>query len=84
MALRLLVAFPDPTMMKDQCTSWMKYTATAINRHLGRKGAFWQQEVFDHLVRHSQQYDAIRRYIFENPEKAHLSPGEFIYYRRPN
>lgn len=82
--VHLLVAFPDSAMMKDQCTSWMKFTATAINRLLGRKGAFWQQEAFDHLVRHAEQYNAIRKYIASNPEKAKLSKGEFIYYHRPD
>jgi putative transposase len=82
--VHLLAVFSDNTTMKAQCTSWMKYTATAINRLLNRRGPFWQQEVFDHLVRHAEQYDAIRRYIATNPEKAKLPAGEYIYYRRPD
>jgi hypothetical protein len=62
----------------------MRFTATEINRIVGRHGAFWQEEPFDHLVRHAEQYNAIRLYIANNPEKAHLKPGEYFYYRRPD
>ena len=47
--VHLLVVFPDPLTMKNQCTSWMRFTATEINRIVGRHGAFWQEEPFDHL-----------------------------------
>ena len=82
--VHLLAVFSDAESMKTQCTSWMKFTATKINRTLGRKGAYWQEEPFDHLVRHADQYDAIRRYIADNPSKANLRSGEFLYYRRPD
>lgn len=49
--VHLLASFPDEEAMLDQCESWKHYTATQINRRLSRKGRFWQQDGFDHLVR---------------------------------
>ena len=63
--------------------SWKQFTATRINRALGRRGRFWQEEGFDHLVRSTDQFERMRRYIAENPVKANLKDGEFLYYRRP-
>src|ERR1700722_8245106 len=47
--VHVLVAFPDDDAMLKQCESWKHFTATRINRFLGRKGRFWQQDDFDHL-----------------------------------
>jgi hypothetical protein len=49
--VHLLAAFPDSDSMLRQCESWKHFTATQINRLLNRKGHFWQQDSFDHLVR---------------------------------
>ncbi|MEO1614377.1 MAG: hypothetical protein AAFV88_00920 [Planctomycetota bacterium] len=76
-----LVVFPDSVSMRRQCTSWTRFTATKINRLLGRRGDFWQEEPFDHLVRSESQLDYLRRYIAENPVKAKLRPGEYLYRR---
>jgi len=56
-----------------------KYTATRINRVLGRRGRFWQEESFDHLVRSLEEFKYLRRYIAENPVRAKLRDGEFLY-----
>ena len=79
--VHLLASFFSAQSMKEQCDSWLHYTANRINRLLGERGKFWQQEPFDHLVRSPEQYDYLRKYIAENPKKARLRPGEF-YYRR--
>ena len=80
--VHLLASFADPEVMQKQCTSWLHYTAFEINKRLGRSGKFWQQEPFDHLVRSIEQYEYLRRYIADNPKKANLKNGEFIYRRR--
>jgi hypothetical protein len=41
---------------------------------------FWQEESYDHLVRHEREFQAIRRYIEENPVRAGLV-GEASEYR---
>ena len=69
------------TDLEKQCFSWKKYTATRINRSLGRSGRFWQEESFDHLVRSPEQFEYLRKYIAENPIKAGLQEGEYLYWR---
>lgn len=71
----------DPESMRKQFDSWTHFTAVQINRAIGLKGHFWQQEPFDHLVRSVEQYEYLRKYIAENPAKAQLRPGEYLYRR---
>jgi putative transposase len=80
--VHLLVQFTTASAMKDQCRSWKHYTAVQINRTIGASGTFWQGESFDFLVRTPEQFEAIRRYIEENPIRAKLRAGEFLHYRR--
>ncbi|MEX0819492.1 MAG: hypothetical protein WD070_07855, partial [Pirellulaceae bacterium] len=63
------------------CYSWMRFTATRINRLFGDTGTFWQEEPFDHLVRSEQQLEFLRDYIEQNPLKANLKAGEYLYRR---
>ncbi|MCA9223788.1 MAG: transposase, partial [Planctomycetales bacterium] len=77
--VHLLAMFPRPEEMKKTFDSWLHYTAVRINRRTGRKGKLWQQEPFDHLVRSVEQYDYLRKYIADNPLKAGLRAGEFLY-----
>jgi putative transposase len=81
--VHLLVSFPNFGQLGAQCDSWKSFTARQINRHLGRSGAFWQDEGFDHLVRSPEQFEYLRSYIADNPRKANLRDGEFRYYRAP-
>lgn len=79
--VHLLAVFRSPESLKTQCDSWLHFTAVQINQALDRKGKFWQQEPFDHLVRSAEQYEYLRDYIRQNPVKAHLQPGEYFYRR---
>jgi type I restriction enzyme R subunit len=79
--VHLLAAFPSAGSMKEQCDSWLHYTAFRINQVIGERAKFWQPEPFDHLVRSPEQYEYLRDYIADNPRKAHLTAGQF-YYRR--
>jgi REP element-mobilizing transposase RayT len=81
--VHLLAAFATEEGMLNQCEGWKHFQATMINRKLGGSGRFWQQDGFDHLVRSSEQFDALRRYIAANPSKARLSPSEFRHYSKP-
>jgi REP element-mobilizing transposase RayT len=80
--VHVLVAFPNEDTMLDQCESWKHYTATQLNRRLGRKGRFWQQDGFDHLVRSEEQFDYLRRYIADNPARARLAAGEYLHFSK--
>ena len=79
--VHLLAAFPSAESMRKQFDSWLHYTAFRINQLISKKGHFWQQEPFDHLARSAEQYEYLRTYVAENPEKANLNEGEFIYRR---
>ena len=80
--VHLLAVFPDSDSMTKQFDSWLHYTAVQINRVIGAKGHFWQQEPFDHLVRSVDQYEYLQDYIRDNPTKAQLSGGEYLYRER--
>jgi type I restriction enzyme R subunit len=80
--VHLLAAFPDDASLLKQCESWKHFTATKINRILGRTGRFWQQDGFDHLVRSSEQFEYLRRYIANNPSRAGLKPCEYVHYAK--
>lgn len=81
--VHLLCAFATEAMLVKQCDSWLSFSAREINRTLGNKGKFWQQEPFDHLVRTPNQYDYLRKYISENGKKANLNPNQYLYRRYP-
>lgn len=80
--VHLLVCLLGDTDLKQQCYSWKKYTATEINRVLGRVGRFWHEESFDHLVRNPDQFDYLKAYIANNPRKAGLRAGEYLHWQR--
>ena len=80
--VHLLAAFRNEEIMLSQCTSWKRYTARAINRHLKQSGEFWQVEPFDHLVRSLEQFEHYRRYIASNPEHARLPVGSYRLYSK--
>ena len=48
------------------------YTARKANQILGRRGAFWQRESYDHCVRNSSEWHRIVTYVLNNPVKADL------------
>ncbi|MFI5455982.1 MAG: transposase [Isosphaerales bacterium] len=79
--VHLLVVCSTAEAMKEQCDSWLHYTAYRINQAINEKGKFWQQEPFDHLVRSPGQYEYLRKYIADNPHKAGLKPGEYRHWR---
>ncbi|MBK5939643.1 Eco57I restriction-modification methylase domain-containing protein [Halochromatium roseum] len=52
--------------------SWKSFTASAINRHLNRTGAFWQEDAYNHIIRSDKEYGFQVRYVWHNPDKAGL------------
>jgi putative transposase len=67
--------------------SLKRYTAHECNALLGRQGAFWQSESYDHIVRSEQELDRTIRYVVYNPVKAGLvkdvSEWKFSYCKYP-
>jgi putative transposase len=78
--VHLLAAFANEQGMLKQCESWKRYTAVQINRQLNRRGKFWQEDGFDHLVRSEEHFEHYRSYIEQNPLKCELRPEEYRLY----
>ncbi|MCG9127484.1 hypothetical protein JT359_07790 [Candidatus Poribacteria bacterium] len=61
------------------------YTARKANQLLGRNGAFWHHESFDHCVRNPNELKRIISYVLNNPVKAGLvdewDNWQWSYYR---
>jgi REP element-mobilizing transposase RayT len=53
-------------------------TARQANLLLGRQGAFWQHESYDHVVRDHAELNRIVNYVLDNPRRAGL-PDLWIY-----
>ena len=49
------------------------YSANRANRILGRSGAFWQHESYDHYARDTGELERIIAYVVQNPAKAGLT-----------
>jgi hypothetical protein len=63
--------------LPDILHSWKSFTAHAIGKAIGRSGALWQDESFDHIVRDERQLERFARYITDNPREARLVSGTF-------
>ena len=50
--------------------SLKRHTAREANKILGRTGAFWQDESYDHVIRDSEELERIVLYVLHNPVKA--------------
>jgi REP element-mobilizing transposase RayT len=63
-----------PAVALPKLTKSLKgITAKRANTMLTLTGnSFWQEESYDHLVRHEQEFDTIRNYIEGNPVRAGL------------
>ena len=61
------------------------YTARKANQRLGRRGAFWHHESYDHCVRGPDEWQRIVTYVLNNPVKAGLvdewEKWQWNYYR---
>ena len=53
--------------------SFKRHTARQSNLVLGRSGAFWQDESYDHIVRDEAELERIIKYVIYNPVKAGLT-----------
>jgi type I restriction enzyme R subunit len=73
---------PAPRTPREIVMHGLKsFTGNACNRFLGRQGAFWQDESYDHWVRDEDELHRIIEYVESNPVKAKLckSAAEYRY-----
>ena len=78
----LLVQMRVGHLLGPQVESWQRFSARRINQRIGKSGVFWQAEPFDHVVRGPNQFTYLRNYIAENPKKANLPDGQFLFWNR--
>ncbi len=55
-----------------------RHSASEANKALGRQGAFWQKESYDHIIRDADDYWNQRAYILRNPQSAGLNDWKFV------
>ena len=68
-----VVVRPRPgNELPDILHSWKSFTAKQVNNLLGRTGAFWQPEYYDHLIRDGNDFAHCVEYVLRNPEAAGL------------
>ena len=46
--------------------SWKSFTASRLNKLLGRSGQIWREEYFDRLIRNAEHYENVISYYREN------------------
>ena len=78
--LHLLIQMRTGFQLRKQLTEFMRFSGRKTNKILNRNGPFWQSEPFDHIVRSEEQFHYLRNYILENPAKAKLRAGEFLFW----
>lgn len=71
-----------PYRLESVLKGWKGFTAREINRRLGRRGALWQDDYWDRLIRNESHWAKCREYIFDNPIKAKLPSGEYLVFDR--
>ena len=66
--------------LRKQFREIQRYSARQINNLIGRSGELWQGEPFDHVVRSEKQFVYLQNYIRENPMKANVPEGEYLFW----
>ncbi len=63
--------------------SWKSFTAHELQRQFGRKGAIWQDESFDRIVRNETEYHEKALYIQNNPLKRWPDVSAYVWVGFP-
>jgi REP element-mobilizing transposase RayT len=61
--------------LSETLRAWKSYTASRINQVRSIRGAIWQKDYFDHLIRDETELRRCIRYTLDNPQKAGLQKG---------
>jgi REP element-mobilizing transposase RayT len=60
--------------------SWKGFSAKKINELRKENGKLWQADYWDRLIRNEKHFQKAVKYIQENPTKAGLKDGEYVYW----
>ena len=72
--VHVLITPLEGNTLSSILNSWKSFTAKQANRILGRKGAFWQEDYFDRVIRDERHWATAVAYVIDNPVKAGLCP----------
>jgi REP element-mobilizing transposase RayT len=78
--VHVLFRLQEGNRLEKVIKSWKGYAGREINKSLGQRGVFWQDEYWDRAVRSDMHFARYWAYIRENPARAKLREGEFFYY----
>lgn len=70
--VHVLLATLAERRLPEVLRSIKRFTAGAINTHLGRTGGVWRRDYFDRFIRDDAHYRATVAYIHRNPVAAGL------------
>jgi putative transposase len=81
-------ALVRPTLCKEHpletiLGSWKQYSSKRINAQIGSKGALWQDEAYDRIVRDEEHLYRCLQYIGRNPAMAGLARDKCSVWLRP-
>ena len=68
----------EPFSLREIVHGWKSVSAIEVNRLIDSSGQMWTHESFDHIVRSWNDLERFRRYLEENPQKAHSQKGKYI------
>lgn len=63
--------------------SWKSFTANRMQRESGRRGAVWQEESHDRIIRDDREYFEIITYILRNPQRRWPGSGGYWWAGYP-
>ncbi|MGZ0708567.1 transposase [Coraliomargarita sp. W4R53] len=70
--LHLVAWSENAADMAKTWREWKGRLSFQCNQMLGRKGAFWQSDWFDHVCRNESETSRVVAYVQNNPKKARL------------
>lgn len=76
----IVETMPDNDLSKI-IHSWKSFTAHKANELLGIKGAFWQCDAYNHIIRSTKEYNFQINYTWNNPDKAGLKNWQWRWRR---
>lgn len=76
-----LFSLAADSLLEKQISSWKRFSTKEIHRLAGGSGAFWQEDYFDRMIRDSEHFGNVARYIAKNPAK--LRNGTYLAYQAP-
>lgn len=75
---------PQEFPLEKTLHSIKRHSSLEINSPVGTRGALWQDESFDRIIRDEEHLWRCLQYIGRNPNRAGLSSGQWRTWVRPD